>query len=99
MTAGIELLEGAQADLAGTMDWYRKCDPCLAGDLLLCVEETLQRIARYPSSFARQEGEFRRAFVHRYPYRIIYRAQGERIVVVAILHTSRHPQTWRHPGH
>jgi plasmid stabilization system protein ParE len=94
MTRAVELLRIAEADMAEAKEWYRRCHPYLEVDLILCVEETLERIARNPLSFACLNGEFRQAFVHRFPYRIVFRMVADLIVVVAILHTSRHPRTW-----
>lgn len=94
MTRGVELLTIAEADLAEAKQWYRRCHPHLKADFILCVEETLSRITRHPLSFARVKGEFRQAFVHRFPYRIVFRMVAAPIVVVAILHTSRHSRTW-----
>ncbi len=54
----------------------------------------MERIARHPLSFASLNGEFRQAFVHRFPYRIVFRQVADLIVVLAILHTSRHPRAW-----
>lgn len=99
MTRFVELLTRAEHDVAEAQAWYRQCQPHLAADFLLCVEDTLARVARHPLSFARLEGEFRQAFVHRFPYRIVFRIVTNRIVVVAILHTSRHPRTWTGRDH
>jgi plasmid stabilization system protein ParE len=94
MSHALELLAIAEDDLARARKWYRRCHPYLETDLILCVEETLEKIAHHPLSFARTQGEFRQAFVHRFPYRIVYRMVADLIVVVAILHTSRDPLTW-----
>jgi plasmid stabilization system protein ParE len=94
MTWAVELLAGAEEDLAQAKDWYRRCHSYLEADLVLCVEEALARMARNPFALARVQGEFRHAFVHRFPYRIVFRVVADLIVVVAILHTSRHPLTW-----
>src|ERR1700722_2525364 len=94
MTRSVELLTDAEADMAEAKEWYGRCHPHLETDLTLCVEETLTRIAHHPLSFARLSGEFRQAFVPRFPYRIVFRMVADRIIVVAILHTSRHPHTW-----
>lgn len=94
MNRAVELLAFAEADMTEAKDWYRQCHPYLEADLILCVEETLARIACNPLSFPRLKGEFRQAFVHRFPYRIVFRMVADLIVVVAILHTGRHPRTW-----
>jgi plasmid stabilization system protein ParE len=94
MTRGVELLTVAEEDMNEAKEWYRRCHPNLEADLILCVGETMARIALNPFAFARVKGEFRQAFVHRFPYRVVYRMAADIIVVVAILHTSRHPLTW-----
>jgi plasmid stabilization system protein ParE len=94
MTRAIELLRAAENDLVEAKEWYRRCHPYLETDLVLCVEETLVQIALRPLSFPRAWGDFRQAFVHRFPYRIVFRMIADRILIVAILHTSRHPRTW-----
>ena len=94
MTRNVEILAIAEADLAQAREWYRQCNAELEADLIRCVEESLERIADDPLSFARVEGEIHHAFVHRFPYRIVFRMVADKIVVVAILHTSRHPLAW-----
>ena len=94
MTYAVKLLAVAEADMAEAKEWYRRCHPYLEADLILCVEETLARIGRHPFSFPRLSEEFRQAFVHRFPYRIVFGTVADLIVVIAILHTSRHPRTW-----
>jgi toxin ParE1/3/4 len=36
--------------------------------------------------------------VKRFPYRIIFQVDGERVTVVAIAHHSRRPEYWRNSG-
>lgn len=99
MTYAVKLLAIAEADMAEAKEWYRRCHPYLEADLILCVEETLARIARFPRAFPRLNEEFRQAFVHRFPYRIVFGMVADLIVVIAILHTSRDPDTSISSGH
>jgi plasmid stabilization system protein ParE len=99
MMPPVVLLDTAEADLADAKNWCRNCDWRLEADFLLCIEEAFDRIARHPNAFAALEGDFRSAIVHRFPFRVIYRLDGGQIIVVAILHTSRHPRTWLARGH
>jgi plasmid stabilization system protein ParE len=99
MTLPIVLLEAAETDLDDAKEWYRTCHPSLEADFVLCVEETLQRIARNPLAYATVQGDFRRAFIHRFPYRIVFHPAADQITVVAVLHTSRNPRTWQRRGH
>ncbi|MCD5417498.1 type II toxin-antitoxin system RelE/ParE family toxin [Candidatus Bipolaricaulota bacterium] len=36
-----------------------------------------------------------RAIMHRFPFGVFYRIEGDSIVVVAVLHGSRHPKRWK----
>ncbi|MBL0716858.1 MAG: hypothetical protein JJV89_02305 [Desulfosarcina sp.] len=37
----------------------------------------------------------RRARIHRFPFGIYYRIEEESLVVVAVMHGSRHPKRWQ----
>lgn len=94
MTRTVILLTVAEDDMAAAKEWYRQCHPRLESDFVGCVAETLDRIARHPLSFASVHAQFRQAFIHRFPYRIVFRTVADLIVVVAVLHTSQHPHAW-----
>jgi plasmid stabilization system protein ParE len=91
MTANVILLEAAEADLTNAADWYGAYRASLGADFLLCVEETLDRIAHHPLSHPRSAGEYRKALVHRFPFGVVYRMVSTDAYVVAIQHSSRHP--------
>jgi plasmid stabilization system protein ParE len=95
MMTQVILLEAAEADLSTAECRYGECHPSLGADFLLCVEETLDRIAHHPLSYPRIDGEFRKALVRRFPFGVIYQMANGDAVVVAIQHASRHPETWR----
>jgi plasmid stabilization system protein ParE len=94
MTRTVMLLTLAEDDLAAAKEWYRQCHPHIEADFFACVAQTLDRIAHHPFSFAWVHGQFRQAFIRRFPYRIVFRTVADLIVVVAVLHTSRHPHAW-----
>ena len=95
MTANVILLAAAEADLTNAADWYGAYRASLGADFLLCVEETLDRIAHHPHSYSPIAGEYRRALVHRFPFGVVYRMANGDAYVVAIQHSSRHPDAWR----
>lgn len=57
----------------------------------------IDRILLFPNGWQPLDDVFRRCRLHRFPYGVIYRvdqATGE-IVVVAVHHLSRRPNSWR----
>ncbi len=81
----------AEADLAGAIEWYRHIRPGLESDLVLCVEEALDRILDHPETFTTVIPGVRRARVHRFPYNILFRMRDRSIEIVAIYHAKRDP--------
>jgi toxin ParE1/3/4 len=59
------------------------------------VQAALDLIASRPESFPTRAENVRRALVRRFPYAVYYRLEDERIVVLAIVHTSRDSAVWQ----
>ncbi len=95
MTANVILLEAAEADLKSAANRYGTYRASLGTDFFRCVEETLDRITHHPLSYSRISGEYRKALVHRFPFGVIYRMVNGDAFVVAIQHSSRHPDAWQ----
>jgi plasmid stabilization system protein ParE len=85
----------AKADLARAKAWYDKQQKGLAREFRLCVEEAMERIRSMPELYAEIDGGVRRCLVRRFPYAIYYKVEATRIVVIAVMHTSRDPSRWR----
>ncbi len=67
----------------------------LAGDFKLCIEETMERIRGMPDIHAELENGVRRCLVRRFPYAVFYKLEKARIVVIAVMHSSRDPSRRR----
>jgi plasmid stabilization system protein ParE len=85
----------ARVDLAEAKIWYDKQRKGLAGEFKLCIEEAMERIRRMPELHAEMDNGVRRCLVRRFPYAIFYKVEEKRIVVIAVMHTSRDPKRWR----
>jgi len=58
----------AEADLMEARDWYEQQRVGLGTRFVLCVDETLERIARTPTLYAVVYRDVRRAVIRRFPY-------------------------------
>jgi plasmid stabilization system protein ParE len=95
VTLPLILSAEAEADFDSTFDWYELRRSGLGGEFASHVHDALDRIATRPESFPLRAANVRRALVRRYPYAIYYRIEGVRILVLAIVHTSRDQRVWR----
>lgn len=86
----------ARAELEAAAQWYEVRAPGLGEQLVLGIDETLQRISEAPASFPKWEGDqrFRRVVVQRFPYVVFYRERAGQIEVTAIAHGARKPGYW-----
>jgi toxin ParE1/3/4 len=84
----------ARKELNDASDYYDRIDPQLGDDFLEQIEDCISRILRFPRSWTRLRGEVRRCRTHRFPYSLIYQLEGERVYILAVMHSSRKPNYW-----
>ena len=59
------------------------------------VEAALSRIVENPESYRVIEDDVRRCLTHTFPYGLLYTIEGDRILIVAVMHLRRAPVYWR----
>lgn len=52
-------------------------------------------IWQFPYRFPKVEHDLRRCLLHKFPFGICYRIENNTIRILAIAHTSRHPNYWK----
>ncbi len=90
LTKPVIVLGSAEADLEFAATWYGLY-PDRQADLAQRVEEAIDQIAERPRAYPSIEGEFRRVYVRRFPYSLIYRGLSNEVVIVSIWYSSNHP--------
>jgi toxin ParE1/3/4 len=84
----------AENELVGSAAFYERRRQLLGDDFLDLVEEALKRVKSRPTMGKPGKFGTRSWKVRRFPFRIIYLAQPERIWIVAVAHLSRRPDYW-----
>ena len=89
----------AETDLREALDWYESKRTGLGAEFLAEIESAIQALVHDPDRYTIYYRGFRRVFVRRFPYKLFYRLEGDRIIVFRILHAHRdHPRLLR-PEH
>jgi len=91
----ILLRPAAAADLESGYRWYEQQRGGLGDEFLAGVRTTLDAIEADPAAYPVLHRDTRRALVRRFPYAILYRLVGERVVIVGCMHVRRSPRRWR----
>jgi mRNA-degrading endonuclease RelE of RelBE toxin-antitoxin system len=88
--ADTEMVEAAQ--------YYDEHQPGLGSDFLDKVDAALDQIAADPRRFGFYRGSriVRSVRLERFPYRLLFVVESNRISVVAVAHLHRHPDYWKH---
>ena len=59
------------------------------------ISKTLDRIADHPNAWRPLSPRTRQCRAHRFPYAVVYQVKSDHVLVVAIMHLHREPQSWR----
>jgi len=62
---------------------------------LLEIKKTLERISQYPNAWFKLSNRTRRCRTNRFPYGVIYQVRKNILLIVAVMHLSREPETWK----
>ena len=85
----------AELNIEETAKWYEKQQQNLGFDFLDEVEKKGLLIESNPFIFEKVYKSLHRAVVERFPFNIFYFVEENSIIVVAVIHGSRHPKKWQ----
>jgi plasmid stabilization system protein ParE len=85
----------AEADLTEGFNWYEERRSGLGFEFLARVGFVLTRIEVNPLRYAGAYRNVRQALIRKFPYKILYVADDERIEIIGVVHVKRSPQFWQ----
>jgi toxin ParE1/3/4 len=95
MSLPVALRRAADAEFAAAAEWYEQQRPGLGADYVDAVQQALDLISSTPLLYSTVESDVREAPVRDFPYCVYYRVEPDRVVVLAVFHTSRDPAIWQ----
>ena len=75
--------------------YYTERDPGLGLRFIEAVEEAIQRILEAPTRWRVIDEDVRRCLTRFFPYGVLYTAELEFVLIVAVMHCSREPGYWK----
>ena len=85
----------ATAEAARAVEHYRGVSEALAHRFIHAFDEAIEHIVALPDARPLVAFGARRCKIERFPYVIVYRKEGDDIIVYAVAHQSRRPGYWR----
>ncbi len=84
----------AEEEFLSAVDYYESCELGLGYDFAIEVHSAIEYIVSFPNAWPSLEHDIRRCQIRRFPYGIVYAQDGERILILAIMHLHRDPDYW-----
>lgn len=85
----------AESEFLEAIEYYEEREPGLGEDFAVEVYEALDRTVAYPEAWPLVDSDVRRALVSRFPYGLLYSADGDVLFIVAVMHLHREPDYWK----
>ena len=85
----------AEQDVDDAAQWYEAKRAGLGLRFTNEVDRAVALIAERPTAFPPVHSDTRRALVATFPFAVYYQVRNSTVVIIAIIHTKRHPRSWR----
>ena len=91
----VEFLEAARAEFIEAVEYYNEQREGFGFEFADEVRSTIERIIQYPEAWSLISKRTRRCRTKRFPFGIIYQVRGETLLIIAVMHLHREPQSWK----
>ena len=91
----VKFLAPAQAELAEVVAYYNSQKPELGSQFAEEIRRTIERVIHYPKAWTPLSKRTRRCRTNKFPYGVIYQVRVDVLLIVAVMHLHREPQTWK----
>lgn len=93
----VEFLEPAAQEFYESIAFYNLQRQGLGQEFAKEVEDTIERIKQNPEAWTTisTSKRARRCLTNRFPFGIIYQIRQDTLLIVAVWHHRRRPQTWQ----
>jgi len=91
----IEVSSEAELDIFEAALRYEREQATLGVQFEADLDRVFSRLSENPLQFPLIEAEARRALLRRFPYDVFFTINDDTVLVLAVLHLHRHPDTWK----
>ena len=91
----VRFLAAASEEFSNAGSYYDSQKEGLGDEFANEVWRTISRIVSHPLAWQPLSARTRRCLTKRFPYGVIYEARSDLILIIAVMHLRRHPESWR----
>jgi plasmid stabilization system protein ParE len=89
------LTSAALYELREATLYYERKEPGLGLKFLDEIDDTVERILRFPRAWHPLSARTRRCRTHRFPFGLLYQVRSDEILITAVMDLRRDPSRWR----
>jgi len=91
----VKFLDAARTDVLEAAAFYEREQSALGERFRRELRRSIGRILAYPEAWSPLSPRTRRCLVNTFPYGVIYQVGGDAVLIVAVMHLHRDPESWR----
>jgi len=91
----VKFLEVAETELMEAVKYLNEQSEGLGFEFAAEIKQTINRIIQYPNAWTEISQRTRRCRTSRFPYGLIYQVREDMILIIAVMHLRKHPETWK----
>ena len=95
MSYSVRIGRAAAAEIGEAYGWYEAERPGLGEKFRAALQLHLTELEQYPMAHMAMYRGVRRLLAKPFPYHIYFRIRGDVVKVLAVIHSSRHPNVGR----
>jgi plasmid stabilization system protein ParE len=92
----VAFLDPAKSELLEAIDYYNRESEGLGYKFAAEVRRTIGRIIHHPEAWTPLSPRTRRCRTNRFPFGVIYQLRGKTVLIVAVMHLHKHPESWKY---
>jgi len=95
MSAKIAFRPIADAEFIESAQWYENQRAGLGLEFIDEVQKVIDTISEEPLRYPITLRDIREGVVSRFPFAVYYRVKPDRVIILAVFHSSRDPAIWQ----
>lgn len=92
----VKIHELAAKEFDDAIEWYELQSNGLGERFKNAVTSQIEKIKTHPSWYLIEDGEIYKAYVPKFPFKILFTFKNNTITIWAIAHMHRKPWYWQH---
>ena len=97
MAFEVDMLDEAKTDYNEIIDWYEQEKSGLGMRFYIQMDKLFQKLELYPLNYSYYSKPYRHTILKGFPYRIVFKVEENKVLIISIFHTSRSSKELRKP--